>query len=139
MRKNIAQRAGKALLQFGSYGLLVGALLTPASGWAGWTLFGKVIATQSHSDRFLIWLDATATTNINGCTNYLSNYSELFGMDIAGFEIEYPASGTPSEAQKIMISQVSLAAATGKPVLIMTSSCSSILYNAVDEIVFKPN
>lgn len=141
MRKKIAQRAGKALLQSSVYSLLVGALSIPASGWAaGWTQeFGKVLGTQSYSAGFFIWLDPAVASNVNNCTAYInSNVSGWLGQDAAGFFISYPTSGAPTEAQKVIISQILLAVATGKRVKIHSVSCSSN-YNSVDYILLNAN
>lgn len=143
MRKKIAQRAGKALLQSGFYGLLVGALSIPASGWAaGFTQeFGKVLGTQAHSAGLYLYLDPASANNVNNCTYYSSPLAaEWLGQQAVGiFSMIYPTSGAPSEAQKVMISQISLAMATGKPIKIYSASCNATIYNNIDQIILKAN
>jgi hypothetical protein len=133
MRKKIVQRAGKALLQLSLYSLLVGTLSIPVSGWAaGWTpAYGLVTYTRPHVGGFLVYMDPAAASNVNACTahNALSPI----------FQIVYPTSGAPSEAQKVIISQISLAIALGKPIKIYSASCTSSNYNNIDQIWLNAN
>lgn len=120
--------------------MLLSLLSTPTSGSAaGWTQeFGKVIGTHSNLYGFTIYLDPQVADNVNNCaTYYAPTASGWVGRNLATFIMLYPAVDTPSEAQKVMISQVSLATATSKPIKIYSSGCNSSTSNNVDNVWLK--
>ncbi|HYE36232.1 MAG TPA: hypothetical protein VEB01_12560 [Methylocaldum sp.] len=136
------QRLRKGLFQSALYGLSAVAMAIPVSGWAaGWTQeFGKVIGTNSTAGAFYVWLDPQVADNVNNCVAYIGPVvSGWFGQNLAVFSILYPTVGVPSEAQKVMISQVSLAVATGKRIKIYSSACNSGTHNNVDQIWLNSN
>lgn len=133
MRTKIAQREGKTQLNSSVYGLLIGALSLPASGWAAdWTpVYGAVTYTQSTISGFFVHMEPTAANNVNNCAGHNA------GDPI--FHIAYP-SNVPSEAQKVMISQISLAVALGKPIRIYSSGCNKTSkLNTINEILLDAN
>ncbi|OHX35723.1 hypothetical protein BJL95_16035 [Methylomonas sp. LWB] len=131
MRKKIVRRAGKVLLQSSIYITLAGTMSFPASGWAdGWTHSVKVTNTRPYAGGFLVYLDPKDTINVNACSGYDSSWP--------GFLLLYPASGVPTEAQKVFISQISLAVATGKVISIYSAACVND-YNSIDQIILNAN
>jgi hypothetical protein len=76
-------------------------------------------------------MEPTAATNINTCAGH--NAAEPI------FHIVYP-SNVPSEAQKVMISQISLAVALGKPIKIYSAACNTTSkLNTINEILLDAN
>jgi hypothetical protein len=140
MRPKIVRCVKKSMFQSGLYSLLLGVLSIPVSGWAvgpGWTQdWGKVFATQPNSTDFYIWVDPQAAQNINNCPHYLGPAGYV-AQPAAIFRITYPTSGTPSEAQKVMIAQLSLAVSTGQLVRIFSTGCN--VYNTIDSLQLKSN
>jgi hypothetical protein len=142
MQRTIVPRVTKTPFRSGLFSVLAVVLSIPVSGWAaGWTQeFGKVIATQSYPDGFNVWVDPLAANNVNNCAGYIhSMVSGWYGQNVAAFIMLYPTAGAPSEAQKVMISQISLAAATGKLIKIYSSACNSSNFNNVDHIWLNSN
>jgi hypothetical protein len=139
MRPKIVRCVKKSLFQSSLYSLLLGALLTPESGWAaGWTQqFGKVIGTWSNVSGVNILLDPQSANNVNNCAAYIGQSGS--GQSVAVFVMLYPAAGAPSEAQKVMISQVLLAATTGKPIKIYSTACNGTNANSVDAVWLYSN
>ncbi|WP_426991955.1 hypothetical protein [Methylomonas sp. CM2] len=131
MRKKIVRRVGRVLLQSSIYITLAGTLSIPASGWAeGWsTTWGKIKFTESWEGGFFVYMDPAATNNTNSCTNY--------GTSTTRFHMVYPASGAPSDAQKVILSQVSLAIATGKTIMIYSKTCTISNFNSIDNIILN--
>lgn len=70
-------------------------------------------------------------------SNLLLN--EWFGQVVAMFHFPYLENGGPSEAQKVMISQILLAVATGKSIKIYSDSCNPSNYNNLDQIILNAN
>lgn len=133
MRTKIAQCTGKTQLKSSVCGLLIGALSLPASACAAdWTpTYGAVTYTRSTVAGFFVYMEPTAATNINTCAGH--NAAEPI------FHIVYP-SNVPSEAQKVMISQISLAVALGKPIKIYSAACNTTSkLNTVNEILLDAN
>jgi hypothetical protein len=142
MQRTIVPRVTKTPFRSGLYSVLAVVLSIPVSGWAvGWTQeFGKVMGTHSTVGAFYVWLDPLAADNVNNCPAYIGPIvSGWVGQNLAVFSMLYPTTGTPSEAQKVMISQLSLAAATGKRIKIYSSSCNSGTHNNVDAIWVNSN
>lgn len=142
MQRTIVPRVTKTPFRSGLFSVLAVVLSIPVSGWAaGWTQeFGKVLGTQSTSDGFYVWLDPLAANNVNNCAGYIhSMVSGWVGQDVAAFSILYPTAGAPTEAQRVMISQVSLAASTGKLIKLYLDSCNSTSFNNVHTIWLKSN
>jgi hypothetical protein len=117
MQRTIVPRVTKTPFRSGLYSVLAVVLSIPVSGWAvgpGWTQdWCKVYATQASGSGFYVWVDPQACNNVNNCPYHLgpTGYVE---QSAAVFWIVYPTTNTPSEAQKVMISQLSLAASTGQ-------------------------
>jgi hypothetical protein len=138
MRRKIVQPTRKPLLQAGRCCLLLSLLSTSASGWAaGWTHeFGKVKGTWSNQYGIHILVDPQAADNVNNCTRYMM---ENGGENVAVFTMLYPATDAPTEAQKVMISQALMAAATGKPIKIYSSACDAATANNIRQIWVNSN
>lgn len=140
MRRKIVQRTRKALFQAGLYSLLLSLLSIPASGWAAeWTReFSKVMGAWTNVHGFNVYLDPQSADNVNNCASYLRSISSGGGeQNVAIFVMLYPAIDTPTEAQKVMISQILTAAATGKPIRILSSACNGTTANNIDGVWLK--
>jgi hypothetical protein len=140
MQRITMQRLGKGPFQLALNGLLTAMLLIPVSGSAaGWTQgWAKIIGIQVMTSGFWIFMNPQGATNVNNCSNYLLNSGNL-GESSAVFFMPY-TNGVPTEAQRVIISQISLAEANGKPLLIYSAGCvSTTAPNSLDGVVLQPN
>lgn len=91
---------------------------------------GVVTHTNPTANGFFVYLEPAAASNVNACTAYVASQPVFY--------LPYPTSGAPTEAQKVMISQISLAVATGKPIKIYSTACSGNLNN-IEQILLVAN
>jgi hypothetical protein len=101
------------------------------------TGMAQILAIQPSTTAAWVLFDSAAN-NVNGCVNYAGSVAGASGY---WFQITYAAGG-PTEAQKVMLTLLAAAQASGKLINIYSGGCANggtAGYNTIDSFYVKTN